>query len=410
MNPDVVSSFASVLEEEVGRRQTRVMIGVRAENSSELTLEDCSFFFGDGPLEDNLFGIGVFATGDCGGLTARRCQFTGNFTPTVTWGIQQPDGLKVPTFTGPTAPSPAGLRGAAGCLVSPYVRHFATSQRGGEYTIEQFTAPVLLNDATFVDNSFSNLTLAISAMAEIDTLRIHANTVVDCIAGFWIKTTEARQFEFANDRPFPFDGDAVWLDLALVVQECFLLLLLGLVYPPADGTSVLASPPPAIVGPASIFITENDVAASVITRPPLRQGSIALAVLTGPPGGYTGTQPPPADQLSGLVISDNRFRGRIVDLAYPTAMLVYSGRCAATGNLISAVGGAKATSLYIVPEGNQITATAEGGPSEIQAPGLTVTGNVLEGGSNLATLFRPDVTSPALPAPFNTWLPFNASS
>jgi hypothetical protein len=387
------------------RFRMRLMIGVRAVGSTGLTLDDCSVRLTGAPLAENHFGIGLLATGDCSRLTVRDCRFASSFTPTSTAGIVQPGGFSLPRFQAPGQPPQFGLQGAVGCLVSPYVSGFPRPDTDG---IEQFTMPALLRDATFSDNSFADMTLAIAAMAEIGTLRIHANTVADSVAGFWIKTSELREFRFSTGDRLLFDGDATWLDLALVNQECFLLLVLGLVYPPPQGAAMTV--PRQLAGPASIFIAENHVAALPpdAARAP-EGGSLALAVLTGPPGGYTATVAPPPDQFSGLAVSANRFQAR-PGFHYPAVMLVYSGRCALTGNLISAEAATAAqtpTSLYIVPEGNRLRSDPPGG--NVLAPQLTVSGNVLERASNLDSLFRPDVTTPALPAPFNTWLPFNAS-
>jgi hypothetical protein len=402
----IVPEFVKVVLEP--RFEMRLMIGVRAVGSTNLTLKGCTVLLNGGPVQENHFGIGLLVTGDCSGLTVQDCRFASRFTPTSTSGIVQPAGFSVPRFQPPGQPPRFGLQGAVGCLASPYVSGFPNPDQNG---LEQFTLPALLQDATLSDNSFADMTLAISVMAEIGTLRIHANTVADSVAGFWIKTSELREFQFTGDPAgrFPFDGDLTWLDLALVNQECFLLLVLGLVYPPPKGAAMTVAQ--QITGPASIFIAENHVAALPpdAARAP-EGGSLALAVLTGPPGGYTATFAPPPDQFSGLAVSANRFQGR-PGFQYPAVMLVYSGRCAVTGNLISAESATAAqtpTSLYIVPEGNRVQTSDTPAP-EVLAPHLSVTGNVLEGAaSNLNLLFRPD--TPALPAPFNTWLPFNATA
>ena len=91
--------------------------------------------------------------------------------------------------------------------------------------------------------------------------------------------------------------------------------------------------------------------------------------------------------------------------------MVYSGRCSVTGNLISAEAGGDpqtSTSLTIVPEGFHIISIDDRVARQtirILAPHLAVSGNVLEGASNLVNLVRPDGI-----APFETWLPFNATA
>jgi hypothetical protein len=393
---DAVVKLRNVLESRLRSMTIQLAIGVRPIGTTNLTLENCNVTLAGAPIGENRFGIGLFASGDCSGLVVHDCQFRADYAPTSTPGITQTDGFTTRNgFRPPDERTPDfGLQGAIGCLVSPSVKEFPNPNLDG---VEPFTLPAVVKDATFSNNSFADMTLAITVMADIGSVRLHGNAMANCVAGFWIKSNEEREFRFAISGQLPMDGDSAWLRLALVNQECLLLLVLGLVYQLPQGVD--STVPPQLAGPATILIADNQIAALPIDTTRAPRGSFALAVLTGPPRGYLDFSGPLPDQLSGLVISGNRFQGRLAP-QYPSVLLVYSGRCSVTGNLISAERGGNqqtATSLTIIPEGGNVRAGA---------PQLAVTGNVLEGASNLFELVRPGGIAP----PLDTWLPFNATA
>jgi Family of unknown function (DUF6519) len=400
-----VRDFARVL---VDGLRARAAIGVRAVNGSDLIIENCTVELTDAS-EADYFGIGVFASGDCGGLTVRGCSFTATAAPTSTPGVVQPGGLFEPEFTFQSE-GRQFRRAAIGCLVSPYVRGFPDPNPNG---VEQFTLPARLDDASFSNNTFERVTLAVSVMADIGSMRLNGNTIASSIGGFWIKTSEIQEFRFSvpSEKIAPKDGDGLWLDLALSNQECFVLLFLGLTYPMPVGARAGSQ---QSAGPATIFISDNQVTA--LPSDDAAASTCALAVLTGPSDVQT-------DIGAALAVSANRLQGR-PPVKYPSVLLSYSGRCAATGNLISAEPTRDqklATSLLIVPEGFRNTGTVEG-KQVILAPHLAASGNVLEpgnileGATNLGELVRPEVlASPFNVVPFNsgpmmTWLYWNATA
>jgi hypothetical protein len=389
-----VTEFAKLL---LTRPKMQLAIGVRAVTVDDLTIENCSVKL-TGASGEDYFGIGVFASGNCQGLTVRGCHFGTDFAPTSTRGVVQPRGLSAPVFQFSPQPPPFGLYAAIGCLVSPFVKGFPSPNADG---VEPFTLPARLDGGSFSGNVFERVTLAVAAMADIGTIRLHGNTVASSIGGFWIKTSEVPEFRFSVGNTLPADGDPLWLDLALSNQECFVLMLLGLIYPLPAGAGTTVSQQPA--GPASIFTTDNHITALPPDQTRAGEGTSSLAVMTGPTQVDT-------DAGAALAISANRFQARLA-FQYPSVLLSYSGRCAVTGNLISAEssGDSPATSLLIVPEGFRITQPAGPSPS-ILARHLTASGNVLEGTTNLGDLIRPDNTTPPLAAPFNTWLPFNSTA
>ena len=383
-----------------------LMVGVRAVDSTNLTLERCSLLLTLMPHERNHFAFGLFATGNCSGLRVLDCQFGTGFEPTSSGGMVPAESL-LNSPVGVIDPQTPVLQGAVGCLVSPYVKGFSSSTQGGGGTVtggvassaqgggevtEGFTIPALLNDASFCRNSFRGMTLAIAIMAEIGTLRILANTVSDSVGGFWIRASEQRQFSFdPGNKVITWDGDSAWLRFALTNSECLLLLMLGLVYPPPEYKTDGEEPSPT-GGSASIFIAENEVVALPADQKRAPQGGPGLAIFSGP----AENRP---DQGIALVVSANRFLGRPPGPC-ATVLIDYWGRCTFTGNLISVDASSINTkfppqSLFIVP-----------GSQTAYATHLAVTGNVLDGNSNLGQLRRAD----APPSPFDTWLFFNSTA
>jgi hypothetical protein len=274
-------------------------------------------------------------------------------------------------------------------------------------TADAFTTVADLSGAVFEDNIFDSVILAISATAMLDRVRVQDNTVVSSSGGIWLRPIDEPRFSFTTTVPSTdlaavvqdpvVAGDSMWLKLVALQQETFLAWLLSLLLPLPAGaaTPVFASPE----GGTTLRVTGNTVAALGAAATGLAWGTPALAAVSGT---YTSA----IDIGPSLIVADNRLQGR-THLPYPAAMLAISGRLAVTGNLISneQLGSPPASiSLEILPNDDAGGATQ----ASISAPRIVVTGNVLEGTSNLALLIRTDAAN--LPAPFNAWLPFNASA
>jgi hypothetical protein len=274
-------------------------------------------------------------------------------------------------------------------------------------TEDVFTTVADLSGAVFEDNIFDSVILAISATAMLDRVRVQDNTVVSSSGGIWLRPIDQPRFAFTTAvaaltptvtvQDPVVAGDSMWLKLVLMQQETFLTWLLSLLLPlPTNAAQPVFAAPE---GGTTVRVTGNTVAALGALASGAAWGTPALAVVTG-------TYVSAVDIGPSLIVTDNRLQSR-TQLSYPAAVLAISGRLAATGNLISneQLGSPPtSTSLEIFPNDNGGT----GVQTSIAAPRIVVTGNVLEGTSNLSVLLRTDAAG--LPAPFNTWLPFNASA
>ena len=420
------------------------------------------------------FGIGLLASGTCTDLTVRGCNFDATgMPPSQTPALRQLEGfLGFTTFTMPQETAGA-IQGAIGILAGPCASQFlappqripirldearialpaGTASTGvaastgaaestgaaastglaassnlftvnpalldGRVIVESgalnatidpiifrndtqdaFTTVPIFSGCTIEDNVFDSMIVAVSAFGMLSPARVVDNTVVNSSAGIWLRPIEQSRFSFTTTAgeatPLVAD-DTMWLQLVLLQRETFLTWLLGLLLPLPTGavTGTFA----ASVGGGTVHVTGNAVAALAgAAAGTLEDGMPALALVTGVFTSAVDTGP-------GFVVADNRLQAR-TPLPYPAAVMAISGRLAVTGNLISnEQSGSPPTSssLVIYPDNNG--GVVKGDP---QATRICVTGNVLEGATNLNLLIRPDGAN--LPAPFNTWAPFNATA
>jgi hypothetical protein len=89
------------------------MIGIRAVDSPNLTIDGCTVVFDlrrqINTLAVRAFGAGVFAGADCTGLTVTRCKFEANATPTAVPGISYPVQRLVVNLPGDRAAPPVAI-------------------------------------------------------------------------------------------------------------------------------------------------------------------------------------------------------------------------------------------------------------------------------------------------------------
>jgi Family of unknown function (DUF6519) len=430
------------------------MIGVRAAGCPSLTVAQCAVTFtAPASAAAPQFGMGLLASGTCTGLTVRGCNFDASaMPPSQTPALRQREGfLGSSGFVVPQSQvgvQGAGIQGAIGILASPRAEQFLAPQQivplrfgagpnlltgartsGGLLRInpalssgrvivasgaanaiidptvfrndpqDVFTTVPDFSGCTIEDNIFDSMIVAVSAFGMLAPTRVVGNTVVNSSAGIWLRPIEQARFSFITTgeaMPAVAD-DSMWLKLVLLQQETFLTWLLGLLLPlPAGATSGAFA---ATAGGGTVHVTGNAVAALAGAAGGVAEdGMPALALVTGVFTSAVDTGP-------GFVVADNRLQA-CAPLPYPAAVLAISGRLAATGNLISNAQPASpptSVSLMIYPDNN-------GGllKGDLPATRICVTGNVLEGVSNLSLLIRPDGAN--LPAPFNTWAPFNANA
>jgi hypothetical protein len=392
------------------------MIGLRAAGCPELTVEDCSVTFAapapavGGPL----FGVGLLASGSCAQLAVRGCRFDATgLPPTQTPALTQASGFLDDTDFVQGKGDGVALQGAIGVLGSPCAAQFLDKNDDAFTAVPDFTGAVI------EDNVFSNAIIAVSAFGPLDGARIIDNTISSSSAGVWLRPTSSGEeagFSFTTQEPRSpvLAGDTMWLKFVLLQKETFLTWLLGLLLPLPAGAATAKFTSP--FGNGSLRVSGNAVAALAGAGTDGQAGGMpALAIVNGALSG------PTVDVGPGLVVAENRLQARTPPL-YPASVLAVSGRLAVTGNLMSNepavsfastgvantglanTGVPSTVALAIYPYDNILTG------KEIQPRGLCVTGNVLEGSSNLNILIRPDAGAVGLVSPFNTWLPFNANA
>jgi len=153
-------------------------IGVRALHSACLKLEGCLFRFSLGvnveaeqpPVSFSpLFAVGLHAGSECWGMTVQNCRFLHHDSKALTGDIP-------PVLIG-LAIMPQVVFGD-----SPNVREVFTSG--------QFLS-ALLEDGVFEDNTFSGLSFAIMAVADMGMVRIERNVVRSCQNGFFLVSPDA---------------------------------------------------------------------------------------------------------------------------------------------------------------------------------------------------------------------------
>lgn len=381
------------------------MIGLRAVGCPELTFEDCSVTFAAPAqsVDGSLFGVGLLASGSCTQLVVRSCRFDATaLPPTQTAALTQRTGfLDDAQFVLGREDDSTALRGAIGVLASPCAAEFLKNN-------DAFTTAPNFTGAAIEENVLSNAIIAVSAFGPLDGSRITNNTILNSSAGVWLRPTnsteEARFIFTATDTGLVVaSGDTMWLKLVLLQKETFLTWLLGLLLPLPAGAAT--GEPASSFGSGSLRLSGNAIDALAKPKSGAAAGMPALAIVTG---NFASA----IDGGPGFVVAENRLQAR-TPLHYPASVLAVSGRVAVTGNLMSneQTGSPPSSiALEIYPYDNgrtlKIGAVAEG----ILATCLCVTGNVLEGSSNLNTLIRPDAAAVGLASPFNTWLPFNANA
>jgi len=239
--------------------------------------------------------------------------------------------------------------------------------------------PCYLGAATLSDNRFENLTLATYAIAQIDQLRLEDNDARGAIGGYWLLFNDWREPVDAKSQSMLAPPWAAARDCV----EVQMIEALALAFPMPAGIGALGDLPP--VGPATLFVTANQMEPAPVSV----SGTSALLLFANR-AAVDGV-----DTSASLIVAHNRLRTRSGPAA-PTALINTSRdeRCAVTGNLVlseTSRGADPGPSLWLVPDG------VSDGVSLV-----SVTGNVVQGRSNLGELTRAGV------APPQSWVLYNA--
>jgi hypothetical protein len=403
------------------------LVGVRVVQSAELKIERCVFDLSARAGTETV-GMAVMVTGDCSGLVVEGCHIESATPPTVTptpAGIaalasSTPSGALTPlaATSPPTSlessdPAASGIDGdfasrllelglsaiipqaAQGPgLVALYgivaILNFHSIRTGP--VIEGLNFPAILHDASFRDNTFRNLTFAVAGSAQIGTFLVRGNRLTSCFGGIYLEHEDFTPPTYGFKSVPRASNWTALSSLVLGFSEFTAGMAVATSFPLPSGVDELALartlqgvPPP---GPGSVAIIDNRLEA--VLPDPVAVGGTALIVLLNRV--RTGTQ---VDTSSSLICASNELHGaeRNNQTFTPVALIVSDGPTSLTGNLIVSESSDNRCSLILLP-----------GKGQQSVADLAVTGNVLAGANNLTDTTRPV----SLPAPFNTWVPFNA--
>jgi Family of unknown function (DUF6519)/Malectin domain len=294
-----------------------VSIAVRPFNCTGLTIEECQFNF-SAPASQNgntfPFNIGIFAGGECAEWRVAKNTFTGTqdfaagilLASSVAFNAPAPVPIPRP---GPL-PRPVPLRGArsasaastalkpsADRLLVPPINIGGFGRLQNIFSIGTSVPalaaaggtviPSTLDDSVVAENTFTGLTIAVLILGETGALRMLANQVNKCSAGFWnLSPTEAGFL--ANDLN----------DVATMVGAS---VAMGYPPPQGDATSLVT----IAAAPASIRIYTGAQAypdgLGNVWTPDVSSTAVAItgtSVLSqpSPPPTITDAQPTDTDQ------------------------------------------------------------------------------------------------------------------
>lgn len=152
-----------------------VSIGVRPLHCALLTIKDCLFRFSLTSGAE-VFGAGILAGSECWGLTVQSNRF-----------VREEDFLRTPD--GP-------FRLLIGYGLTPTTT-FSSGKSGPSRTTAVpagILVRSLLQDASFQDNLFAGLSIAVLIYADANVIKFERNTVRDCRAGFWYYSLRSLAF------------------------------------------------------------------------------------------------------------------------------------------------------------------------------------------------------------------------
>lgn len=419
-----------------------VSIGVRPLQCSSLAIKDCQFHFsliGN----RNVFGVGIFAAGECQGLTVEGNQFE----------YQGQQALQV-------FKQPFGF--LFGYLLTPTVifQSQETETIAAANIPRGTLVPSQLQDASFKNNQFVGLTIAALIYASTGMVRFEDNIARGCFAGFWLFSLRSLAYvellaqvqadkqaqalvqylravvldatvdpvvqigsSIAQGYPLPPDFDisqAIKLDtqtshtkiqgdtsqMQTLVQKVRSLYQNTLAAPGAGSSGAANQDTTQTASDAAIFASGSGVsrfnalflrlAAFERVAFAKLQGqqrlTLALHLASNEIGARVNVDlsgiallvwDDEIDTYSALTMSANTLQNQTPPL--PTALIIMVERCAITGNLIFNESGAESvsySSLDLFPGGTNLAAVA-------------VTGNVFRG--------APHLPPRNVPAPLNTW-------
>jgi hypothetical protein len=238
-NKNALASLGSVANE--GAKTT---CGLRVRDCTRLKVVGCAVELSP-PAGGETFGAGIFVSGNCPALSVIANEFTS--PPRVS--TPSPVELRLSVNIG----LPRAQAGAiAGILVAPAINIDTVPITGEKISAgkSSISLPAVLDDAEFVANSLSGLSVAFLMVAAAGGVKFADNRVTDCVGGIW----------FAAIRPTVF-ADAVAV-LDLLDQEIpqgaapAKAMVLAMLYPLPS--SAAAAQAPATL-PPQLHIVDNRI-------------------------------------------------------------------------------------------------------------------------------------------------------
>ncbi|GAA1954763.1 DUF6519 domain-containing protein [Microbacterium deminutum] len=405
-----------------------VSIGVRAINCAVLAVRRCLFRFTVGEhqtepedaqtMPRNVFGVGVFAAGGAWGF-----ELTGNRF------------LHDPT-------TPVAADGPFHLLVGYLLTQTALSRSGTSVSLGASRLPGLLDAALIAGNEFRGLSAAVLVAAGIGDIRVWDNVVSQCYGGLWFLDAAALFAASKVDPAAPGGGLAT---AASAGSDSVLLriLVLAMVYPLPDVASRPSRGVLTFTGAALTRLREasnraeglvadrfmSRIAGEQPDAPAVATARVAVSpnVLAAWRGLATLNRLDP--KLTARAGGEEKslpaavgIQRNTVDCAAPDAgptgfALIFIAAASETGDasvtvtgnrftspdtlIVAAVSGAGAASVT----GNIVA--SRGGDSPIALAVLATQAAAITGNVVIGRALLPPRT---LPAPLDTWLPFNEIS
>jgi hypothetical protein len=144
-----------------------VAIGISSADAASLAVRRCSFNFGQAG-SSNVFGAGIYSTGRADGFELTECSFSGTHLPDV---------------------APFYDLSAGNQAQPPYQLLYGFLQVPSQHVGDVLGAAELvpqLHDAVIERCDFEGITIPVFSFAQIGTVRIDQNRVIDCYGAFWL--------------------------------------------------------------------------------------------------------------------------------------------------------------------------------------------------------------------------------
>ena len=221
----------------VANEGSKAMWGLRVRDCTRLNVVGCVFELTP-PAGGGVFGAGIFASGNCSAFNVIANQFKSPGRVSVPSAVE----LRLSVNIG----LPRAQAGAiVGVLMVPAIKLDTAPVVGTRLSAgkSSISLPAVLDQAEFVGNSSSGLSVAFLIVAAAGTVKFADNRVTDCIGGIWL----------AAIRPTVFADAVAVIDLLdqEIPQGVALAkaMILAVLYPlpgSAAGAKPPATPPPQL--------------------------------------------------------------------------------------------------------------------------------------------------------------------